>query len=164
MIKIPLYGKLGVGKFALIDDEDWDLVKNYRWYVRTSGYVYSSKPYWHKIEKKYKPKNFLMHRLICPHYKMTDHIHGDKSDNRKSELRECTNQQNQWNRSKKSKSGTSKFKGIYWNKMRGKWKVAIMKDNHSYFRGYFDSEITAARAYNIAAKELFGDRARINSL
>jgi len=65
---------------------------------------------------------------------------------------------------KSSRNSTSKYVGIYWYKRISKWSSRIIKDNHTYFLGYFDSEEEAALAYNKKAIELYGESANINAI
>jgi hypothetical protein len=101
-----------------------------------------------------------MHRfLMNPAVGMTvDHINKDTLDNRKANLRVCTNQQNVMG---KCGHGAS-YKGVSFYKRTGKW-VAKIKHNYVTINlGYFDDETEAALAYNKKAKELFGEYATLN--
>ena len=90
-----------------------------------------------------------------------DHINGNKLDNRRSNLRHVNNQQNHWNR-EKSKSNTSGYKGVSFDKSRGKYEASIMKDGRKRFLGYFNDPKDAAVAYDNAAFFYFGEYARPN--
>jgi hypothetical protein len=57
---------------------------------------------------------------------------------------------------------TSKFKGVSWSKKGEKWLAVIQKDGRSRRLGSFRDEIAAAEAYDEAARELFGEHARLN--
>ena len=76
-------------------------------------------------------------------------------------LRNCTNAQNQGNQ-KKREGTTSRFKGVCWHKRDRKWSARIRKNGHRHNLGYFDDELDAAGAYNVAALELFGEFALLN--
>lgn len=97
-----------------------------------------------------------------------DHINSNPLDNRKSNLRIVTRQQNNWNASKtKVKNNiktSSKYKGVYWAGNDNKWRVEITKDCKRYRMGYFKNEEDAARAYNLKASELFGEYAKLNEI
>lgn len=156
MIEIPLVkGK----SIALIDDEDWELISKYRWtraicntgnkiYVRASGYSKVS-----------------MHRLIMgypPHPLVVDHINHDGLDNRRSNLRVITKQQNQWNR-RSVRNSSSKYLGVSKNKKTGKYTASIGLGNLKVLKlGDFDNELDAAKAYNERAKYLRGEFANLN--
>jgi len=153
------YGK----KIILIDDEDYELIKDYTWcVVKDSNTFYSLT---HIKTNKYKKKNIFLHRLIMNLKKgeICDHINGNGLDNRKSNLRLCSYQQNNMNR-KSWKNSTSKFKGISWNKLAKKWKVTIGKDKKNIHLGYYENEFDAALVYNGAAKYLHGEFAKLNNI
>lgn len=65
---------------------------------------------------------------------------------------------------KKNKNDSSKFKGVSWHKRNKKWAVRIQKDKIRTHLGYFNSEIEAAKCYNRAAKDLFGEFANLNKI
>ena len=149
------------GRVALIDDEDYDLVSPYHWNVnrvitsRKSPYAITTLPA--KIGGS--RSTLTMHKLITG-YRMTDHRNRNTLDNRRFNLREVTSSQNQMNAS--SHSGASQFKGVWWRKERSVWTANISLDHRRKRIGSFSNEIDAARAYDAAARELFGEFALLN--
>lgn len=89
-----------------------------------------------------------------------DHINMDRSDNRWSNLRETSRQQNMWNT--QSRTGTSSYKGVSYRKDRGVWRANIFIDGKQKSLGVFATEIEAARAYDLAAKQAHGQFAYLN--
>ena len=149
--------------FVLIDDEDYLLVNQYKWYVSWS------KTHWYAMtgpSKKTGDKQLYMHRLIMnalpgqevdhkEHYE--DHI-----DNRRSNLRLCIHAENGCNQRKQLKKTSSQYKGVTWDKRHQKWMAQIMVNNKNIYLGLFIDEVEAARAYNAAAIEHFGEFAKLN--
>jgi hypothetical protein len=84
-----------------------------------------------------------------------DHINGNKSDNRKENLREANHSENGMNTGKKS-NNTSGFKGVYWNKKQKKWLAKIEYGYHQKALGSFETPEEAHNAYCLAAKEYHG--------
>jgi hypothetical protein len=152
MKQIPLNGKHGKGKFALVDDEDYEELMKYKWRVNSVGYAV-------------RGYSISMHRLImnCDKGLLVDHINHEPLDNQKRNLRICTTSQNGMNRVPK-KGGTSKYKSVYFNKAAKKWRASIMINGKSIHLGTFNTELEAAQAYNAKAKELFGEFAHINKI
>lgn len=95
--------------------------------------------------------------------KYIDHVNGNKSDNRFSNLRECTASQNMHNSGIKpdNKSG---YKGVRWNKQVGKWQAVVKKDYKSHHAGLFNDAKEAAKAYDKKAIELHGEFAKTNEM
>ncbi|MBN2130267.1 MAG: HNH endonuclease, partial [Sedimentisphaerales bacterium] len=104
-----------------------------------------------------------MHREIMqpPPGMMVDHIDGNSLDNRRRNMRNCTNQQNMQNLAK-SPRASGRFKGVYYDKRRRTWYARICHNGKSIHLGTFGTEIEAARAYDKAAMELFGEFACLN--
>ncbi len=138
------------GKFAIVDDEDYDWLMQWNWYYK----VYAAR------SKSKSHSAILMHRLILPG-KMIDHKNGNELDNRKCNLRECTRAENSYNQ-KGQKNSTSKYKGVHWIKKRGIWHACIINGLSTTFLGSFRNEEDAAKAYNEAAIKYFGEFARLN--
>jgi hypothetical protein len=91
----------------------------------------------------------------------TDHISGDRLDNRRENLRIASNAENQRNRGKPS-SNTSGHKGVTWHRKSGKWQAQIMINGKSMYLGLFTTPEAAHEAYKAAAVELFGEFWRPN--
>lgn len=135
--------------FAIIDDEDFKKVKQFSWFCNEWGYA---------LYRGGNPKkNIRMHRLIldAPKNLEVDHINGNKLDNRRENLRLATKSQNQWNRNK-TKITVSKFKGVF--KSKNRWQVKIKQ----IYIGSFKTEHQAALAYDLWARDLFGEFAGTN--
>lgn len=144
------------GKVALVDDEDFEWLSQYKWHF-TMGYVA------HRFG--YRGPIVLMHRMILkpPRDMDIDHRDGDGLNNQKSNIRICTTQQNL--RNTKKRHGTSSiYKGVNFHRQRGKWAACIHLDGKGIYLGLFVTEKEAALAYNKAASELFGEFAKLNEI
>jgi hypothetical protein len=89
MKEIALTGKIGSGKFVIVDDDDYEELNKYKWSMMRSR----------KTDYARRLKNVLMHRLISGASDgfVVDHINGNGLDNRKENLRVCTVSQNSKN-------------------------------------------------------------------
>ena len=157
-------GKHGTGRIALIDDEDAALVGGHRWHMAHS---YAA-AYIRSISRS----PTLMHRLIMgfPEGMVIDHINDNPLDNRRSNLRVVTNAQNTSRQRRRNKHG---YRGIRQDNSlntrgsnRGKFVAAISKTIDGVYRtfylGHFSTPKEAALAYDVAAKKLYGEFARLN--
>jgi hypothetical protein len=141
------------GKVAVVDDEDFTELAQYRWYCTSRGYAVRVMPGTRGSKKIY------MHKAICASAAQVDHINGDQLDNRRCNLRPATMQQNLHNRGK-FRNNTSGFKGVH--VQRGKYVARIAKDGKRVYLGHFDTAEAAHTAYCAAATEQHGDFARFN--
>jgi hypothetical protein len=151
------------GHKTKLDFKDWLEVCGNTW-RNCKGYAYTticSKIRYVKREKVEGTggKRTLSLHLLLTKYKRTDHINGDKSDNRRDNLRPVTTSQNAVN-SKKRVGGSSKWKGV--SKVGNKWYAAIGFQGKVIKLGSYEEEGNAAMAYNEAALALFGSYARLN--
>jgi hypothetical protein len=149
------YIALTKGRYAIVDAADYEVLNRYRWCVSGKG----SRAY---AVRCHKGTHISMHRFLMkpPKGMVVDHINGNGLDNRRSNLRICTQQQNLYNSRPKGKS--SRFKGPCWDKSRQKWIVIIRYEGRNMQIGRFDDEVEAARAYDRKAYELFGEYAWLN--
>lgn len=90
-----------------------------------------------------------------------DHRNGDGLDNQRSNLRVATSSQNSMNRRRRSDNRAG-FKGVTWDKHRNHWQALIYAGGKKRHVGYYDTPEAAARGYDAAARELFGEFARPN--
>ena len=140
---------------SIIDKEDYDKVKNYRWKKYQENYAYARKTF-----NKKKTITYL-HRLVIDAKEGfdVDHINGNPLDNRKCNLRVVTHQQNCFNRkpNSRNKTGTS---GVYWNNRRGEWASCIGIDKKRKFLGYFKNLEDAINARKDAEIKYYGEYRR----
>lgn len=157
MIHIPLTQ----GKAALVDDEDYELVSQYKWCAVKDGNTYYAQSWLYVDGKK---TTIRMHRIVVGAIKgqQVDHKNGNGLDNCKENLRLCTTTQNSMNQ--RSNGGTSIYKGVNWKKTENCWEAGIRVGGKRKFLGHFKEEIEAAKAYDSAALEYFGEFASINGV
>jgi len=152
------------GQFAIVDDEDYDCLNQYKWQA------YKKVKIWYAMRSPRangKRKTILMHRqilgLVNAGYKVhTDHINHNGLDNRRCNLRRCTNSQNQQNQ-RSLNSHSSQFKGVRLTIYKTYQSQIIVNKKYLHL-GTFKIEIKAARAYDKAAKKHFGQFAYINGV
>lgn len=158
MKRIPLTR----GKFAIVDDEDYEWLNQWKWYAQKHHRTWYAK---RAILKNGKLKTIYMHRQIVNAQKgqETDHKDGNGLHNQRSNLRFCTGSQNQMNK-KMQKNCSSEFKGVYLGNRLKRWRARIFLNKKQFHLGYFDKEKDAAKAYNKVAKKYFGEFARLNNV
>jgi hypothetical protein len=148
------------GKFAQVDDADFEQISKYKWHSITnkSGNNYAICSI--KINGKFKTT--YMHRMILGVTEKSDWVdHKDNNglNNRRTNIRIATPSKNQANR---IPFGNSKYKGVCFNKNSKLWRTEIQKDGKRITIGYFKDEKQAALAYDLKATELFGEFAYLN--
>lgn len=154
--------KLPNGMITLIDDEDAERISHLHWYAARMTERTTDR-YWRVIATvPGTQRKVFLHRLLlaAPEHLYVDHINGNTLDNRKANLRLCTNAENQQNSG--PRGGSSRFKGVSWVARRARWRVAFNWQGETHFVGYFDDEEVAARAYDTAIFSLAGEFARLN--
>ena len=146
--------KLTQGKSAIVDDEDYEGLNRFKWFAEQRGNTFYAR----------SKSSTYMHRFILGleqgDGKEIDHKDGNGLNNCRENLRLCTRSQNNING--RVRKGTSKYKGVCWDKRDKKWKARISIDKKRISLGNWLSEIGAARAYDIKATELHGEFARLN--
>ncbi len=151
--------------FILVDDEDYERVKWYKWHVARykNGNIAHIKTNIKISKGKYK--SIYLHRFILNYEgsSMIDHKDGNPVNNQKENLRFVDHQQNKQN-SRKHYNSKSKYKGPNWREDLQKWQSHIRVDGYLLSLGTFENEIDAALAYNKAAIKHFGVYARLNEI
>lgn len=163
-ITIPL-SKTGknAGKYeAIVSIEDAGLA-NYNWsFYRNHKTIY--------VNRRQSKKGILLHRVIMERIlgralltkEQVDHINHNGLDNRRSNLRLATQNQNQHN-STAYKNNTSGYKGVTWHKQHRKWYAQIVVNNKHIYLGLFTDPKDAHAAYCEAAKKHFGNYANLDN-
>ncbi len=137
-------------KEVLVDDDVFEWAKNIKWYF-SNGYI---------IARDSKRLQRLIMQ-VTDNSLIVDHIDGNKLNNLRSNLRICTQLNNCRNRSKSKKQLTSRFKGVYRNP-ENTWIAQIRVNYKVIYLGTHPTEDVAAAIYNDAAKEYFGEYAKLN--
>lgn len=147
------------GFMALVDDEDFDWLNQFKWFSEKGYAGRSVINTYGKISIEY------MHRVILGAKKgeHVDHINGIKADNRRSNLRICNHSQNQLNRGAK-RTNRSGFKRVSCANREQKWMAFIKTDGGNLFLGSFTCPRLAAFFYNSAAIGFHGEFSRLNKL
>lgn len=147
------------GRFAIVDDEDFDRVNEFKWYYQKNGTnEYAIAFTSNDLSTR---KILSMHRFLMGFPKSkVDHRNGNGLDNRRSNLRVASHAQNIANQ-KLSKTNTSGFKGVSWKKSHRMWRCRV-SSKRKIFTAYFKSATDAALAYDEKAVEIFGEFARTN--
>jgi hypothetical protein len=143
---LPIEG----GLFTKVDAQDAERFAGRKLTIGEWGYVrLNSQP---------------LHRIIAdaPRGKVVDHINGDPLDNRRANLRVCTQAQNLAN-GRSHRDSTSRYRGVSWKRSEGVWRAQIsVGGQRSRFLGQYRDEEAAARAYDEAARAQYGEYARLN--
>jgi hypothetical protein len=152
--------KLTQGKFALVDDEDFEWLNQWKWCYhkeknKNTGYVVRA------INKKLIRMHRQILNLIFGDKKDADHKDHNGLNNQKNNLRIVTSQENRRN-SLKIKNCFSKYKGVSLHKSTKKWRAYIVINYKQKHLGLFISEKKAAKVYNQAAIKYFGKHAYLN--
>lgn len=157
--------KLTKGLFALVDDEAFEWLNQWKWCGRRDKKnQYAMRGIaWRDSSNKKKTTEISMHRLImdAPKGLQVDHIDGNGLNNQRNNLRLCTKTQNLYNR-RVNKSIVSGYKGVSSCPKGKPWAARISVDGVERHLGKFDCRHQAARAYNHAATELHGEFACLN--
>lgn len=146
---------LSKNKSAIVDDEDYEYLSKYHWYCSSSGYA-NRHP---KMVRGVRKGKIMMHREVMntPDGMQTDHINGNKLDNRKSNLRIVNSAQNIWNSTLKSK-GVTGIKNV--SISNDGYQVRVMKNGKRYFLGVFKDLSKAVLVAEKARNKYYGEYAR----
>lgn len=157
MKKVPLTQ----GKYALVDDSDFEALTRHDWHVskQSKGRFYALRSV---ANGKGKQKAIRMHREIMqtPEDMETDHVDGNGLNNQRSNLRVCTKAENNRNVSKR-RDNTSGFKGVSFEKSSKRWAANIMSNGKQIKIGRFPTKESAYAAYCEACVKYHGAFSRL---
>lgn len=143
--------ELSQGKFAIVDDADFESLNRWRWFV-SHGYA----------ARNEGNTTVRMHRQLMNFPEShVDHINGDRLDNRRCNLRLATNAENSRNREKQS-NNTSGVIGVHWHKPRKKWLASVQVDGKRKHLGLFDNIFDAMIKVDEYKLKQHGEFARTN--
>lgn len=147
----PTYGE----KTAFIDDEDLEFISRFRWGVKKDRKAFYA-------ATKIKQKTVKMHQLLvaCPEGYKIDHIDRNGLNNQRSNLRVCTNSENQRNRGMNI-TNTSGFKGVSLLST-GLFLASLTLNGRNIKFGTYTSAKEAALAYDEGVNKFHGEFAFLN--
>lgn len=159
--------KLTQGKYALVDDEDFEYLNQWKWFFTknpkdTQGYAVRS-GYCKKTKKRTR---IAMHRIIVQAKpgEICDHINGNGLDNTKSNLRVCTSFESSWNKKTFSTKKLKAIKGVTIVKDKhgvpSYWIARITVNKTRIYLGTFKTKELAEQAYKEAAIKFHGEFAK----
>lgn len=150
--------ELTKGKRAIVDDADYERLSQYSWFFNPTGTGYAQRS---ARKSETGPRTVLLHRVVMnasPGYQI-DHINRNTLDNRKENLRLCTQAQNMSN-STNGRLSSSGFRGVSYDsrKTKNPWRATVGKRHV----GMYKTAEEAARAYDEAAIKHYGEFANTN--
>lgn len=151
------YILLTQSKRVTVDDEDYERLALFKWYFHHTGYAVRN-----FTDSNKKRKTIFLHREVLgtPKGEYVDHKDCDKLNCQKDNLRPTTYANNNTNKFPQ-KNNTSGYKGVH-QRETGKWRAYFTLKKKRTYIGQFETAIEAARAYNKAALEVWGEFARLN--
>lgn len=151
------------GQIAVVDDEDFDWINQWKWFANENKTGYYAARW---IRQGTKRKLQYMHKLILgikDDGVCGDHKDGNKLNNVRDNLRIATHSENMRNVPVRHNTLTG-YKGVKLDKRKGKYMACINVDGKRIFLGYFDYKVAASRAYDRAAIKYHKEFARINNV
>lgn len=146
------------GFIAIVDGEDFETLNIHKWYAHMSrDNAYARRDTYINGKRG----SIFMHRFllgISDPKMQVDHINGNTLDNRRENLRAATNQQNNRNQLGIKSNNTSGYRGVHFYKRTKQFIAYIRKENKKKKHlGYFSTAEEAAKAFDKAAKEMYGE-------
>jgi hypothetical protein len=152
------------GQVAMVDDADYDWLMQWDWKAQYANNTHG----WYAVRYDCSLGECAvvrMHRVILGAKKseFVDHIHHNGLDNRRTEIRLCTFNQNGHNR-RMYLNNTTGFKGVSYEKQRDKYRARLQVNGKMVSIGRYLTPELAAAAYDAAAIKYFGEFALTNAM
>ena len=149
---------LNHGMVAIVDDWNFERAMQHKWSAVKRRHTFYA-------ITKINGKQIFLHNFLfledSNSDEIMDHVNGDGLNCVSTNMRKATYQQNTVNRRRLS-TNKSGYKGVSWDKKNSKWVAHIDVAGKSKNLGRFSDKETAARTFDAAAIENFGEFARIN--
>jgi hypothetical protein len=161
MVNLEANGKRGRGVYFFIDDIDLDKVSGRRWWASTHGKgLFRIETDLRKSESiKWGRVRVSLARFILGvkrRDRLVDHLNGNPLDNRRENLRVCSFKNNIRNRVLLNKNNSSGFRGVSWDRFRGKWVAQLMYNRKHIYLGRFDKKEEAINSVKRGLIKYFG--------
>lgn len=152
--RIPVGGRNGL--FTLVDATDFPALIRYSWHLDGCGYAITR-------TRAYEKETRLARLIMKPSEGLcVDHINRDRLDNRRCNLRLATYSQNNANKKLVARSSKTGFRGVYKAPTSRRFSAQIRYGGKTHRLGLYDSPEEAAKAYDAAARYIFGEFATTN--
>lgn len=151
---------LNQGAYAIVDDEDFEFLSQWNWFLSSQGYAFRNERH-----GQGRRTTIFMHRVVAktPRRCFTDHINFNPLDNRRSNLRICTKRQNNFSRRVLAPKADTPYRGVYF-RYGTRYHARLKCGGKAILLGTFDNAEDAARCYNEGARKYFGQFAVLNQL
>lgn len=145
----------GSKELVMIDDEDYVWLSRFKWWMQNNE---NGENY---VTTKVGKRVMCMHSLLLPSRSdsLVKYIDGNNLNLQKVNIKPASRSQIGANR---NPNAGKKYKGAYLPEGEKRWRSQIVKDGVTYLLGSYETEEEAARAYDVKARELYGDYARLN--
>jgi hypothetical protein len=149
------------GKFAKVDDSDYEEMSKYSWQAELKGNMTYAGRALPRVKGEPRRRIYMHVQILgTPKGKRSDHHDGDGLNNQRYNLRPATASQNAAN-SEGHKDRTSPLKGVIWDKNRNAWAARIGFNKRTINLGRYRTKEEAATAYGAAAARYFGEFAKL---
>ena len=161
--QIPLSGRLGKGKYALVDNGDYVWAMQWVWHLTRKGYVRHTE----RLPSG-QIKGTRLHRALAQRWGWTlghltiDHVNHDRLDNRRQNLRAISSAQNTQHRRGPNANNRSGYLGVHFHRASQRWRAKITVNGQRVNIGTYETPEKAARARDAAAKHFLGELAFLN--
>jgi AP2 domain len=154
-VEIPLTR----GLLALVDDEDAAAVLAAgKWHAKVCRWTTYAR---RTVRRSDGRRTALALHTFLTGWALVDHANGDGLDCRRANLRPATTAQNSLNAHRR-RDNTSGFRGVWWDKTSKRWRAQLKHEGRRIDLGCHDDAVSAARAYDEAARRHAGKFARLN--